>query len=70
MTCRSGMVLCAVIVGLSGLTLCQPPRPRIAQVDMPLFMTVNSTVAKDVLLTSLHAERVIKTYELDSPLVP
>jgi hypothetical protein len=49
MILRSGIALCAVVVMLSGLTLCQPPRPRITEVEERTSEAVASTwsTAKD-----------------------
>jgi len=69
MTLRSGIILCAVITGLSGLTLCQPPRPRIAGVPIPSFPMVANAATQDILIASRQAERVIQAYETDGPLV-
>jgi len=59
MTIRSGIMLCAVIVGRAGLTLCQPPRPRIARVDMPSSPIVHSIETKVILTASHRAKRII-----------
>lgn len=68
MTLRSAIVLCAVIAGLSGLTLCRPPTPRIARVETPSFPIANSAVTKDILAASNQIERVIQAHKPDSPL--
>lgn len=52
---RSGIALCAMFVGLSGLTLCQPPTPRIARVEVPPFPTANNAETKDILTSSSQA---------------
>jgi len=57
MNLRFVIGLCAVVVGLSGLTLCQPPRPRIASVEAPAFATANHATTKDILAAPIHAER-------------
>jgi hypothetical protein len=48
---RSAIVLCALVVGLSGLTVCQPPRPRIAAVEgrASEAMTSTGSMAKGIL---------------------
>lgn len=48
---RSAIGLCAVIVALSGLTVCQPPQPRIAVVEGRASEAVASTgsTAKGIL---------------------
>lgn len=61
-------MLCAVITGLFGLTLCQPLRPRIARVPIPSFPMVTHAETKDILIASRQAERVIQAYETDGPL--
>jgi len=43
MTPRSAIALCALVVGLSGLTVCQPPQPRIAVVEGRASESVAST---------------------------
>ena len=62
-------MLCAVITGLSGLTLCQPPRPRIERVPIPSFPMVTNAPTKNILIASRQAERVIQAYETDGPLI-
>jgi hypothetical protein len=49
MILRSGIALCAIVVMLSGLTLCQPPTPRITEVEERTSEAVASTwsTAKD-----------------------
>jgi len=68
MTLRSGIALCVIVVGLSGLTLCQPPTPRIARVEVAPFPTVNNAKAKNLLTPSSRAERVIQVRHPDDPL--
>lgn len=63
----SGIALCAVFVMLSGLTLCQPPTPRIARVGVPPFPTVNHAEAKAILSLSSRTERVIQVRDPDGP---
>ena len=41
---RDGIMLCTVIVELSGLMLCQPPRPRIVTVEVPSIPIVHNAV--------------------------
>lgn len=53
---RSAIALCAVVVGLSGLTLCQPPRPRIARVEVPPFLTANIAETKGIFTASIHSD--------------
>jgi hypothetical protein len=45
MSLRRMIGLCAIIVGTSSLTLCQPPTPRIAKVSLP---TVTIAETKDI----------------------
>jgi len=68
MTLRSGIALCAIVAGLSGLTLCQPPTPRIARVEVAPFPTVNNAETKNIPALSSRAERVIQMTYLDDPL--
>jgi hypothetical protein len=60
--------LCAIIVGVLSLTLCQPPRPRIAGVEVLPFQAVNNAEAKDILIASGQAERITQITDLDNPL--
>lgn len=59
---RSAIVLCALVVGLSGLTVCQPPRPRIAAVEGRTSEAVASTgsIAKDILTAFDHPEEATR----------
>jgi hypothetical protein len=68
MSLRFTIGLCAIILGASSLTLCQPPRPRIAGVEIPPVPTVNNVEAKDIFTASNQAERVIQVRDLDDPL--
>jgi hypothetical protein len=68
MSLRFTIGLCAIILGASSLTLCQPPRPRIAGVEVPPFPTVNHAETKDIFTASNQAERVIQVRDLDDPL--
>jgi hypothetical protein len=61
--------MCAVVVGLSGLTLCQPPAPRIARVEASLFPTANNAEMKDILSVSSRVERVIQLPDPGTPLI-
>jgi len=65
MSFRLAIGLCAIILGASSLTLCQPPRPRIAGVEVPPFQAVNNAEAKDILMASSQAERIIQVRDLD-----
>lgn len=67
MTPRSAIALCALVVGLSGLTVCQPPTPRIAGVEAPscAIVTTNEVVVKTILAASGPAEQAIRIQNLD-----
>ena len=65
MSFRFTIGLCAIILGASSLTLCQPPRPRIAGVEIPPVPTVNNAEAKDILIGSSQAERLIQVRDPD-----
>jgi len=65
MSFRLAIGLCAIILGASSLTLCQPPRPRIAGVEIPPVQTVNNAEAKDILIASSQAERIIQVRDPD-----
>lgn len=51
MQSRSAIAFCAIVIGLSGLTACQPPQPRIAVVEGRASEAVASTgsTAKNIL---------------------
>lgn len=55
---RPAIGFCAVVVGLSGLTVCQPPQPRIAVVEGRTSEAVASTgsTEKDILAAFDHPE--------------
>lgn len=65
MSFRFTIGLCAIILGASSLTLCQPPRPRIAGVEVPPVPTVNNAETRDVLTVSSQAERIIQVRDPD-----
>ena len=67
MSFRSAIGLCAIIVGVLSLALCQPPTPRIARVEVPSFPTVNNAETRDVLTVSRQAGRIVKITDLDDP---
>lgn len=58
MKLRVGVGLCAAIIGASGLTLCQPPTPRIASVTGLSFPAIDSVEAKGFVAGSSRTERV------------
>ena len=63
---RSAIGLCTVVVALHGLTVCQPPTPRIAGVEAPLCAIVTTNeVVKTVLAASGPAEQAIRIQNLD-----
>ncbi len=63
----SVITLCAVVAGLCGLTVCQPPTPRIAAVEAPPYaiVTTNEVVVKTILAASGPAEQAIRIQNLD-----
>jgi hypothetical protein len=65
MSLRFIVGLCAIIVGVFSVTLCQPPRPRIAGVEVPPFAAANNAETKDVLTVSSQAEQVIQVRDSD-----
>jgi len=65
MSLRFIVGLCAIILGGSSLTFCQPPTPRIARVEVPPFQAVNNAEAKDILIASSQAERITEVRDLD-----
>ena len=67
MSLRLAIGLCAIIVGVLSLALCQPPTPRIAQVEVPSFPTVDNAETRDVLTVSRQAGRIVKITDLDDP---
>ena len=68
MSLRLAIGLCAIIVGVLSLALCQPPTPRIARVEVPPFQAVHNAEAKDILIASGQAERITQIADLDNPL--
>lgn len=69
MTLRSGIALGALVVALSGLALCQPPRPRIANVELPPVPSVDGAETNHILTASRQAERVTRPRGPDGPLI-
>lgn len=67
MSLRFTIGLCVIIVGVFGLTLCQPPIPRIASEEMPPFPAVNPET-KVILTACSRAERVLLVHDLGGPL--
>lgn len=65
MSFRIAIGLCTIIVGVFSLTLCSPPRPRIARVEVPPFQAVNKAEAKDILIASSQTERITQITDLD-----
>lgn len=65
MSFRLAIGLCTIIVGVLSLTLCQPPTPRIARVEVPPFQAVNNAETKDILIASGQAERITQITDLD-----
>jgi hypothetical protein len=65
MSFRLAIGLCAIIVGVFSVTLCQPPTPRIARVEVPTFSTANNAETKDILTASSQAEWVIQVRDPD-----
>ncbi|MDH4250430.1 MAG: hypothetical protein OEV27_04500 [Nitrospira sp.] len=65
---RLAIGLCTIIVGVLSLTLCQPPTPRTARVEVPPFQAVNNAEAKDILIASGQAEQITQITDLDDPL--
>ncbi len=65
MSFRIAIGLCTIIVGVLSLTLCQPPTPRIARVEVPPFQAVNNAEAKDILIASSQTERITQITDLD-----
>lgn len=62
--------LCAVVIGMSSLSLCQPPTPRIAQAKVPACVAVvpGDTREKDVFAAfKSRTERVTKEKNQDGP---
>ncbi len=65
MSFRLAIGLCAITVGVFSLTLCQPPTPRIARVEVPPFQAVNNAETKDIITASSQAERIIQVRDPD-----
>ena len=68
MSLRFTIGLCAIIIGIGSLTLCQPPRPRIARVEVSPSVTTNNAEAKGFVSGYSQAERVIQVPDRDDPL--
>lgn len=65
MNLRFMIGLCAIVIGVGSVTLCQPPRPRIAGVEVSPSVTTNDAEAKGFFSGYSQAERVI---QVDGPL--
>jgi len=64
---RFSITVCAIVVGASSLTLCHPPTPRIARVEVPPYAitTITGTTVKDVRAVFIRAEQAIQEKSLD-----
>jgi len=67
MSPRFTIWLCAIVVGASSLTACQPPTPRAVRVDVPSHAVVIfiDVTAKAVLSAFDPTEQVIQIRNLD-----
>ena len=68
MSLRFTIGLCAIIIGVGSVTLCQPPRPRIARVEVFPSVTIHNAEAKGCFSGYSQAERVIQVPDQDDPL--
>lgn len=67
MNLRFTIGLCAVVIGVFGVSLCQPPRPKIANGGGPadvVVSTINATM-QDILIVLEHADQAIQVRDLD-----
>jgi hypothetical protein len=71
MESRSAIALCALVIGLSGLTGCQPPHPRIAMVEWRTFEPVASTgsAAQDIRTAFDRSEEATRVNHPDGLLI-
>ena len=64
---RLGIVLCAAIVGVSSLSLCHPPTPRITKGEAPASAVAEppDTMAKDFLPAFDRLKQAVQVHNLD-----
>jgi hypothetical protein len=57
----------AILAGTLGLTLCGPPKPVVAKVEVPQYATVmaDETTVKDILAAFDRAEQAIQARDID-----
>jgi hypothetical protein len=57
MRLRASIMIIGIVVGASTLTLCHPPTPTVAKVEVPLYatMTADDALVKDILAAFGHA---------------
>jgi hypothetical protein len=62
MNLRSTIGLCAVVIGVFSVSLCQPPTPRIAEVEGPADVVVSSinVATQNSLIAFESAEQAIQ----------
>ena len=67
MTSRLSLSALAILVGAFGLTLCGPPKPVTAKVEVPSYATVTADDAtvKDLLAAFDRAEQAIQARDVD-----
>jgi len=67
MNLRFMIGLCAVVIGVSGVSLCQTPTPRIANGGGPADVVVSAINAtmQYILIVLEHADQVIQVRDLD-----
>jgi hypothetical protein len=67
MNLRFMIGLCAVVIGVFGVSLCQPPIPRIAKGEGPadvIVPSINATT-QDILMVLELADQAIQVRDLD-----
>ena len=67
MTSRLSLSAIAILVGAFGLTLCGPPKPVAAKVEVPSYATITADDAtvKDLLAAFDRAEQAIQARDVD-----
>ena len=70
MNLRFMIGLCALVIGVFSVSLCQPPTPRIAKGEGPADVIVSSisTTTQDTLFAFESAEPAVQVRDLDGRL--
>ena len=64
---RSAIVVCAVVAVVSGLSLCQPPTPRVTtgKTSGIAFSALTTPMSKDVLPAFDRVKQAVQVHNLD-----